>query len=140
MTPWERFWSKVEVGDCWQWTASTANGGYGQFFPEARRRWRAHRWLWTQIVGPIPAGMEADHMCRNPGCVNPDHIRIVSKAENLAARPSVQAAKAKTHCINGHEFTPENTRTSEKFPSRQCKACNRDRYRKRHRAREEQGS
>ena len=130
MTAWDRFWAKVEVGDCWQWTASTTGGGYGQFFPGDGRRWRAHRWLWTQLVGPLPEGLEADHMCRNPRCVNPDHIRIVTKAENLLARPSIQAAKAKTHCKSGHVFTEENTYiTSE--GRRQCRTCNRNRRRAR---------
>lgn len=139
MSAWDRFWAKVEVGDCWVWTASSANGGYGQFFPGDGKRWRAHRWLWTQLVGEIAPGLEADHMCRNPPCVNPDHIQLVTKKENLAARPSVKAAREATHCQRGHEFTPENTRRYWP-PTRRCRECDNARARARyHRETKEQG-
>lgn len=129
---WQRFWAKVEAGDCWRWTASTSDGGYGQFWPHAGKKWSAHRWLWTQLVGQIPEGLEADHLCRNRRCVKPDHIRIVTKAENLAARPTIRANLNKTHCPRGHEYTSENTRLKD--GSRNCRQCERDMKRDRARA------
>lgn len=79
----DRFFSHVEVGDCWEWTAGTINGGYGLFQESAGKGMVAHRWLWLYIVGPIPDGLVLDHLCRNPPCVNPDHLEPVSQAENV---------------------------------------------------------
>src|SRR5215213_157251 len=66
----DRFWAKVNAdGVCWEWSASTAGGGYGWFLtPEGSVP--AHRWTWEHLVGPIPEGLQLDHLCRNPPCVN----------------------------------------------------------------------
>lgn len=82
----ELFWSKVDKTDtCWNWTRSvTKHGGYGQFFVRSKIKinYMAHRLAYTLLRGPIPAGMQLDHMCHNRRCVNPAHLRAVDHKGN----------------------------------------------------------
>ena len=143
MTVDERFWDKVDKTDpdgCWRWLGFLSSKGYGAF-SERRVTTPAHRWAYERVVGPIPAGLQVDHLCRKPSCVNPDHLEPVTNRENLrrsmAVRTSVNAAK--THCKNGHEFTPENTswtRRRDGRKRRHCLACKRLWYRNKHRGQE----
>lgn len=76
-----RFWAKVEKGeDCWEWTASKIKG-HGRLTVAGRTLY-AHRISFELVNGPIPAGMEIDHMCHNRGCVNPGHLRVVTPKQN----------------------------------------------------------
>lgn len=77
----ERFWQKVDKTDgCWNWTAALFRG-YGIFrFQGAARI--AHRISYAWRNGPIPEGIEIDHMCHNRSCVNPDHLRPATKVLN----------------------------------------------------------
>lgn len=118
---WERFAAKVEFTDsCWLWTASTMRDGYGRFCYR-NRRWLAHRWAWTFLRGPIPDGLSVDHLCRVVQCVNPDHLEPVPIAENIRRSPHSH----KTHCIRGHEFTPDNI-LWQRDGGRRCRACKRE--------------
>ncbi len=77
----DRFWEKVDVtDDCWEWLA-TRGRGYGKFKTDHQMKW-AHRVAWEMLIGPIPDGLTLDHLCRNPGCVNPAHLEPVTQAEN----------------------------------------------------------
>lgn len=122
----ERFWQKVDKNPsgCWNWTASKRHG-YGQFFP-AGKPVQAHRWLYERLLGPVPAELDLDHLCRNRACVNPDHLEPVTRRVNTLRGEAVTAEHArKTHCVHGHEFTPENTlRRSGKPWWRKCRTCN----------------
>jgi hypothetical protein len=89
---------------CWIWTGTTRHG-YGRIYREGRLQ-EAHRWYYEQANGPIPEGLQINHLCRVPSCVNPDHLEPVTRAENV--RRGYEANPV-THCRRGHEFTPENT-------------------------------
>lgn len=127
-----RFWAKVEKGeDCWIWTAGTFRGGYGQF-PFGGRSWQAHRFAYTSLVGDIPAGLQLDHLCRRPSCVNPKHLEPVTHQENVLRGVSMPADCARrTHCPQGHPYDAENT-TLRSRGSRECRECNRERRRRRY--------
>lgn len=135
----QRFWEKVNKdgpGGCWLWTASFRNEqGYGQFGVSGRTV-VAHRMSYELMVGPIPDGLVLDHLCRVRRCVNPAHLRPVTDRENILAPGALGITKAmaeKTHCANGHEFTPENTaRQGPDGRYRRCKTCNRNRVREFH--------
>lgn len=115
----ERFWEKVDrSGKCWEWTAYKLNG-YGRFGvggapKNGGRIVYAHRWAWESVNGPIPNGMTVDHLCRNRGCQNPDHMELVSPAENTRRQPKP------TRCPQGHEYSETN-------PVGRCRDCNRER-------------
>lgn len=126
----ERFTEKVDVTfGCWFWTGASSEKGYGQFVAGSRadgtrRRMLAHRYAYEIENGPIGDGLEIDHLCFTPSCVRPDHLRVVTRAENLAARrPFLHPMSLRTHCPSGHEYTPENTRLYD--GRRHCRACGR---------------
>jgi hypothetical protein len=121
--PWDRFADKIDAGVCMEWTGAITNG-YGRFQFE-RKCWLAHRWVWTQLFGPIPDDMTVDHICRNTRCVDPSHLRLLPMYDNIMAGYATSAVnRRKTHCNEGHEFTPENTHIK---PSghRVCLTCKR---------------
>lgn len=129
----ERFWAKVDKSAgpdaCWRWTGGTFNHGYAQFWFEGRNV-LAHRFAYELCIGPIPDGATIDHVrargCRFTDCVNPAHLEPVTMRENLLRGDTFQAANAaKTHCIHGHEFTPENTKhyRNRTTTARECITC-----------------
>jgi hypothetical protein len=92
-------------GDCWLWTRYVRPSGYAVFGGRY-----IHRLAFELLVGPIPEGMEIDHLCRNRSCANPAHLEPVTRPENLRRGETFAAENAaKTHCLHGHEFTPANT-------------------------------
>lgn len=73
----------VEVGDCIVWTGAKTVGGYGRMRGEGAASY-AHCYAWSRQHGPIPLGMEVDHTCWNRACVNINHLRLASRAQNNA--------------------------------------------------------
>jgi hypothetical protein len=126
-----RFFEKVDKTEtCWNWTGSKNRSGYGYLhFVDGyvRKPYRAHRLSWELHFGEIPEGVLVLHKCDNRACVNPMHLFLGNHKDNMqdcAAKGRVKTVgqSRKTHCINGHEFSPENTRIN-KFGHRVCLAC-----------------
>ena len=129
--PFKRFFAKVEKRDgCWIWTAYKSNG-YGRFVYQGKQ-WLAHRWLYEQTRGAIEVGLQLDHLCRNPACVNPDHLEPVTNKENqrrgIGSIMNTIRAKKITHCPKGHEYSFQNTYITKKN-TRFCRMCARDKAR-----------
>lgn len=82
-TPVDRLLARysVEPNGCWRWTGSLTGRGYGHFSIRSRY-YQAHRLTYILLVGPIPDGLEPDHLCRNRWCVNPAHLELVTHAVN----------------------------------------------------------
>jgi hypothetical protein len=109
----DRFLAAVRFGEtvhggtrCLEWTGPLAGSGYGRFgsHPSPTRTTgyvcvMAHRWLYERWVGPIPDGLQLDHLCRNRACVNPDHLEPVTPAENTRRGRVLQSPD--THCPHG---------------------------------------
>jgi len=125
----QRFWSRVNkngpipenpsLGRCWLWTGVTSgkhwNLEYGRVHLHGKligshvASYRLHR-------GEIPQGKELDHLCRNPMCLNPDHLEAVTHRVNCLRGARSAARKPKSHCRRGHPYEPG---------SFVCEACKR---------------
>jgi len=82
----ERFWPNVQKTDgCWEWIAGKSKSGYGSLNVAGKRR-RAHTVSYEMVNGPVPDGLYLDHICRNRGCVRPDHLRPVTHKQNMEHR------------------------------------------------------
>lgn len=119
-----KFHAKYQVIDgCWIWQGALLNSGYGLFTDETGKAVTAHRWSYRHFKGQIPAGLVIDHICRNPACVNPRHLQAISQSDNIKRSLLVKMRGARTHCKNGHEFTPENTKYVKGQRGRRCAKC-----------------
>ena len=124
-----RFLTKIEVvsSGCWNWSGTRVRG-YGVFSYADKPR-KAHRWalqfLW-QGGRQIPGDLDVDHLCANPICVNPLHLRACSARENLLAEHSnsfALRASRKTHCPRGHLLSGSNVKISSVWKTRSCREC-----------------
>jgi len=112
-----RFMDKVKINDnkCWLWTGHINHDGYGIFNKQL-----AHRWAYRHFTGPVPDGLELDHLCRVRGCVNPEHLEAVTHGTNMLRGDN----KQRTRCVHGHEYTEENTRLYK--GKRSCRICRKE--------------
>ena len=114
---------------CWLWMAGLNHNGYGQIMREGKKV-AAHRASYELYRGPIPPGLQLDHLCRTRSCVNPWHLEPVTQRENNHRSPFLNP----THCAQGHEYAGDNlyvyARKSDGAICRMCRACSRGRTRK----------
>jgi len=126
----DRFWSKVNKTDeCWIWTAGKNQKGYGQFRLNGKTQ-KAHRVSYELMIGPIPDGLQIDHLCRNRACVRPDHLEAVTPRENTSRGDTGKNMLVKTHCPQGHPYDEANT-YRYKSGARSCRSCHRNYERER---------
>lgn len=121
----ERFWVKVQpaaADECWIWQAARTHG-YGRFWDGSRLQ-PAHRIAFEMLRGDIPPGLVLDHLCRTPPCVNPYHLDVVTRGENVRRGEAGANMRAKTHCPSGHPYDETNTRLSPSG-ARYCRTCRR---------------
>ena len=122
-----RFWPKVDrSGECWLWTARINYKGYGQF-KVGNQQTFAHRFSYELLVGPIPEGLQIDHLCRVRNCVNPAHLEPVTPRENTRRGEGGSNMRAKTHCPQGHPYSEDNIYLYR--GSRHCIQCRKDQSR-----------
>lgn len=130
----ERIWRYVDTGDitgCWPWCGTISQQGYGQIYMGGKpKRRAAHRAMYELLVGPVPDGLDLDHLCRNRRCVNPAHLEPVTRSENMrrGALPVVNRLRwsSRETCKNGHPFTAENIHITP-IGARVCRVCSRER-------------
>lgn len=120
----ERFWKYVtKTSRCWIWNGSKTRG-YGNFVIKQRptKCVRAHRYAYELLVAQIPNGMTIDHLCKNPSCVNPSHMEIVTFSEN-----SKRGNPMQSRCGRGHKMDKANTyyypKSSSRHGRRKCRKC-----------------
>jgi hypothetical protein len=132
----QRLMALTDVGDgtgCWEWHGRRQLSGYGQVWVnEQRRADPAHRVSYEAFVGPIPEGLQIDHLCRNRRCIRPDHLEPVTAAENFARSTHPAALTKKTGvCGRGHDLAVHGkTTTSGTTEITRCQECRRERERK----------
>jgi hypothetical protein len=130
MVPLARFLRFVRKGaiasDCWQWTGSRSDNGYGNF-TVGGRTFLVHRLAYQMHVGPIPAGLQLDHLCRNRSCCNPAHLEPVTCRTNaLRGEHPLVVVHRSNLCQRGlHRLDVlENlTAASIRIGGRKCKPC-----------------
>lgn len=123
----QRFWSKVEkTSTCWLWRGPLNTKGYGLWHANGRR-FMAHRTSYAIMGGAITKEDQLDHLCRVRNCVNPAHLERVTNKINILRGEGLTAQNArKTHCPNGHAYTPANTmlvKGGDGHIGRRCREC-----------------
>jgi hypothetical protein len=124
----ERLMRHVQKAErCWIWTGAKAAFGHGRTHVMKDGKWKgaqAHRAVYELLVGPIPEGLVLDHLCNNPSCVNPEHMKPCTQCENTQ-----RAFKRRFTCKRGHPKIPENIYFRKSLtrgrvtPPEECRPC-----------------
>ena len=127
LTPQQRFNQKYVVNEetgCWEWIASLKPGTAYGCMQVAKRTVYAHRLSHELHIGPIPSGMQIDHLCRNRSCVNPDHLEAVEPHVNVrrGMSPGAKALRRDT-CIVGHSYSQWGVLRHQRRYCRLCESC-----------------
>ena len=110
----------VTTSGCWEWSGWRNNLGYGYIRHEGRDR-PVHRVLMELMSGPFTSGIDIDHLCKNPCCLNPAHLEAVTHRENIRRGK----AATKTTCKRGHDLTNPKNVYRRKNGKRWCAECHR---------------
>lgn len=121
----------LEPSGCWSYPSGLDGRGYHRVMMSGKRN-ALHRLVYEYFRGTIPKGLCIDHLCRNRGCCNPDHLEVVTKGENTrrGEAPTI-VARREGRCLKGHELTEENLLI---LPDgeRVCRLCARSRNKEYH--------
>lgn len=113
---------RLAPSGCWLWTGATYPAGYGKTGVDGRTL-LAHRVSYELFVGPIPEGLQLDHLCRVRNCVNPAHLEPVTAAENTLRGNGPAAVNArKSSCVRGHPLSGNNLYVCPRG-RRECRKC-----------------
>lgn len=117
----------VDDNGCWIWRGiRNGKDRYG-----TAGKTLAHRYFYELHKGPIPEGLQIDHLCRRKACVNPDHLEAVTSRVNNNRRP--YSLTQRTHCKEGHVLSPDNVgRYNDKrgYVVSYCRTCQREKDRR----------
>jgi len=123
---WVRKHILVNENGCWIWQRWIDIGGYGRLYLGASKNWyqreiKVHRFIYELFNGPVPKGLEIDHLCRVRACCNPHHLEAVTHSTNLLR--GVNRNREKTHCPKGHPLSGNNVYIQKGTGTRSCKIC-----------------
>ena len=119
----------IAKNGCWDWQGYVDKTGYAGFLVN-HKRLLVHRFSYEIFNGHIPNGITVDHICKNRKCVNPWHLDLTTRFENVQRGANKIAQNAgKLNCPQGHSYSGENLYVTKKG-FRQCKTCQKIRYRK----------
>ncbi len=105
---------------CILWNAALTDDGYGTLSVKGKQH-RAHRVAYELEIGPIPPGLQPDHLCRTHSCINTRHMELVTSRENTLRGVGITAQQARrTACPRGHPYSPVR-----RGNSRVCRICDR---------------
>ena len=130
----ERMWNFISPepnSGCWLWEGGISQDGYALVWANGTGG-KAHRMIYEEMRGPVPDGLQLDHLCRVRFCVNPDHLEPVTQQENV--NRGLGSTQNRVRCVNGHDYTEENT-VRLKNGYRKCRTCSNSLSRKYNRLR-----
>lgn len=113
-----------DTGSCIVWDGPLQANGYGRASRAGGKSRYAHRRAYEDAFGPVAAGLDLDHLCRNRACINPLHLEPVTRQVNLLRGDTIPAKlAARTHCKRGHELGGDNVPRHARGRDRTCLAC-----------------
>lgn len=121
--------TRVTETGCWIWEKALNHLGYARIGHNGKSR-PAHRVSYEAFKGPIPEGLEIDHVCKVRCCLNPEHLEAVNRMENMRRSSIWNVRKERTHCPKGHALTDDNRYTAPSLGNKYlCLECKRQRRR-----------
>jgi len=111
------------VTGCWLTTYKPMSAGYVLVGVADQGKVLGHRLTYEHYRGPIPEGLELDHLCRNRACVSPLHLEAVTRRVNMARGDHPSAITKRTNiCRRGHSMADALVESR----GRRCRTCRRE--------------
>jgi hypothetical protein len=127
LSPLERFWKMARKlpseNACWAWIGKRNKQGHPRFYFN-NRIGLAHRFAYEEWIGDIPVGWDLHHVCGNPWCVNPSHLKPLPHGAHTKYHAPMIQHPTREYCIRGHPLTPDN-RMANGGKNTWCRECRR---------------